>query len=61
MQSPLSLVVFHRRNGLLGLAISLSSQHLHLDTGTDIVLPAIEDPGDAGNDEDDAKGSDTVV
>lgn len=53
--------MFHSRDGLFSLATSLTSKHFHLDTGTDIVLTAVGNPGDAGNDEDDAEGSDTVV
>jgi hypothetical protein len=40
---------------------SLTRKHFHLDSGPDIVLTTINDPCNGGNDEDDTKGSDTVV
>jgi hypothetical protein len=40
---------------------SLSREHFHLDSGSDIVLTAIDDPGNGRNDEDNAEGGNTVV
>lgn len=39
----------------------LSREPFDLDSGSDIVLAAIHDPGDGGNNEDDAKGGNAVV
>lgn len=39
----------------------LTRKHFHLDPRSDIVLATIDDPCNSGNDEDDTKGSDTVV
>lgn len=46
IQSYLSLVVFNSGHGMFGLAASLSSKHFHLDAGTNVVLAAVENPGD---------------
>lgn len=44
-----------------GGSLQSSTVLVHLDEGTLIVLPSVDDPGDNSDEQDDAKGSDTVV
>jgi hypothetical protein len=46
---------------VIDLFTTLAREHFHLDSGSDIVLAAINDPCNGRNDEDDAEGGDTVV
>ena len=52
---------FDEGDRLFGLAADLAREHFDFDPGTDVVLAAVDDPGDCRNDEDDCKSSDTVV
>lgn len=46
---------------MLGLTTSLSSEHFHFDTGTNVVFAAVDDPCDRRDNEDNTERSDTVV
>jgi hypothetical protein len=46
---------------MLGLNTSLSGQKLHLYAGTNVVLAAVREPCDRGNDDNNGKGGNTVV
>lgn len=52
---------FDEGDRLFGLAANLARQHFHFDPGSDVVLAAVDNPGDCRNDEYDCKGGDTVV
>lgn len=57
----LSLLFNHRNWWVIRIFTGLSRKHFHLNSRSYVVLAAIHDPGNRGNDENNAKGSDTVV
>lgn len=53
--------MFDGWNRVFGLAAGLTGEHFDLNTGTDVVLTAVSEPGDGGENNYNSKCGDTVV